>query len=318
MLSVSILDVGQAWTLARASVVQEAQAALLKKEYQKAVDLLSPKVEKLSREGLFILGKSYSGLNNHEAAIKTFTASLAMNAKDFEAKTLIGSEQMISGKDKDALANLKEALEINPSYEMAYKILVQYYEKKKNKYELRLLYEDMIEKVGESVEAVTKLCELTTQDRLYDLAFKHCQRGITISPTTPENYVYFGISAHETGQAEKADQLLKKAADDFPKSELAQISYAQHLDEKKNYIGSYSFYKKALLAKPDSVPALIGMGNSGLEIQKYSEALDAYSKACRLDRKTLPSFRRATNTLRTMKVQDWLKKFEVGVESCSG
>jgi len=318
IITVSFLDVGQVWTLAQADDIQTAQVALKKKEYQKVIDLLSPKVEQLSRDGLFLLAKSYSFTNNHEAAIKAYTACLALNSKDHEAKTLIGAEQVKSGKDKEALATLKEALEINPSYELAYKILIQYYEKKKNKYELRLLYEDLIQNVGESVEAVTKLCELTTLDRLYDVAFKYCQRGIILSPQTPENYIYSGISSNETGQSDKADQLLKKAADDFPKSELAQLSYAQHLDDKKNFIGSYSYYKKTLVAKADSVPGLLGLGNSGLEIQKYAESLDAYSKACKLDRKMLPAFRKATNTLRTMKNQEWLKKFETGVESCGG
>jgi tetratricopeptide (TPR) repeat protein len=318
ILGVSFLDVGQVWTLARAADIQAAQAAAKKQDHQKVIELLSPQVEKLSRDGLMLLANAYSAIGNHEAAIKTYTACLAINARDYEAKALIGSEQVDLGKDKEALATLKEALEFNPNFAMTYKILIRYYEKKQNKYELRLLYEDMNENLGETVEAITKLCELTTMDRLYDLAFKYCQRGIVLSPQTPENFIYLGISAKETGQPEKAEENLKKAAEDFPKSELAQLSYAKHLDEKKNFIGSYSYYKKALAAKADSIPGLVGFGNSSFEIQKYAESLDAFSKACKLDRKTLPPFRRVTNSLRTMKIQDWLKKFETGVEACGG
>jgi len=318
ILGVSFLDVGQVWTLARAADLQAAQAAAKKQDHQKVIELLSPQVEKLSRDGLMLLAKAYSATGNHEAAIKTYTACLATNAKDFEAKGQIGSEQLDLGKDKDALATLKEALELNPSYAPTYKILVRYYEKKQNKYELRLLYEDMIDNLGESIEAITKLCELTTLDRLYDLAAKYCQRGIALSPQTPENFIYYGITSKETGHPEKADENLKKAAEEFPKSELAQLSYAKHLDEKKNFIGSYSYYKKAVIAKADSIPGLVGLGTSSFEIQKYAESLEAFSKACKLDRKTLPSFRRVTNSLRTMKIQDWLKKFETGVEACGG
>lgn len=320
VLVVSFLDVGQVWTLALAGGpdLQAAKAASQKQDHPKVIELLSPQVEKLSRDGLFLLAKAYSATKNHEAAIKTYNACIALNPKDHEAKAMIGSEQVDLGKDKDALATLKEALELNPAFPLTYKILIRHYEKKKNKYELRLLYEDMIDNVGESVEAVTKLCELTTLDRLYDLAFKYCQRGISLSPQTPENFIYFGIGSKETGQAEKAEEILKKAAETFPKSDLAQISYAQHLDEKKNFIGSYTYYKKALVAKQDSIPGLVGLGTSGFEIQKYAESLEAFTKACKQDRKTLPSFRRATNTLRTMKLQDWLKKFEMGVDSCGG
>ncbi len=100
------------------------------------------------------------------------------------------------------------------------------------------------------------------------------------------------------------------------KFENAVKFLAQFLDEKKNYIGSYGYYKRAVDANKKSVLALQGLGNSGLEIQKYQESLDAYTKACKMDRKTLPLFRKAANTLRTMKSADWLKKFEIAIDKC--
>lgn len=265
-----------------------------------------------------LLGSAYSMSGKHESAIKTYTACMALNPKDDEAKTLIGSEQMFLGKDKEALATLKESLELNALNEDTYMALIRYYEKKGNKYEMRLLYEDLIENTGESVEAVSRLCELTANDRLYDQAFRYCQRGIVMDAKIPENYIYLGVSYRDTGASEKADKTLKKAAEDFPKSELAQFFYAKHLEDQKNFIGSYNFYKRAQEASKDSAGAWLGIANSGFEIQKYPESLEAFTKACKLDRKTLPAFRRATNSLRTMKVQDWLKKFEVGLDSCGG
>lgn len=315
-LSVSILDVGQGLNLSWAYDLPGAQAALKQKNYEKVIEMLSPEIEKLNREGLFTLAKAYSSLKKHEAAIKAYTAVLSMNPKDHEAKTLIGAEQFVSGKDREALATLKEVLEMKPNFVLAYRILIRYYEKKKNKYEQRLLYEDLISNVGESTEAVTKLCELTATDRLYDNAMKYCQKGIARDPKVDSNYVYLGLTFRETGEIEKAEQNLKKAATDFPKSLLAQLTYAQFLDEKKNYISSYSYYKNALFADPSSIQALIGLGNSSLEIQKYAESLEAFSKACKLDKKTIPAFRKATNVLRTMKISDWLKKFEMAVDKC--
>lgn len=315
-MSVSFLDIGQGFTSCWAYDLPAAQTALKQKDYEKVIQLLSPEIEKLNREGLFALAKAYSSLKKHEAAIKAYTASLALNPKDHEAKTLIGAEQFVSGKDKEALINLKEALEINPRFTPAYRVLIHYYERKKNKYEQRLLYEDMISNVGETTGAVTKLCELCTLDRLYDLAVKYCQKGIARNPQIASNYVYLGLTFKETGEGAKAEENLKKAASDFPKSDLAQLTYAQFLDEKKNFILSYTYYKNAISADPKSVPALLGYGNASLEIQKYEEALNAYRKACELDKKTIPSFRRATNVLRTMKVESWLRKFENAVDKC--
>jgi tetratricopeptide (TPR) repeat protein len=313
-LSVSFLDIGQgAWAYDLAA----AQRALKAKNYDQVIQLLSGEIEKLNREGLFVLAKAYSTQKKHEAAIKAYNACLSLNPKDFEAKTLIGAEQMVSGKDKEALATLKEALETNPQFVPAYKLLIRYYEKKKNKYEQRLLYEDLIAKVGETTQALTKLCELTTQDRLYDLAARHCQKGILRDPKIPDNYVNLGIVHKETGESEKAEENLKKAAQEFPKSLFAQMTYAQFLDERKNYIFSFNYYKRATEADSKSVPALLGLANSAIEIQKYADSLAAFEKACTLDRTTLPAFRRAANSLRTMKAHEWLKKFEQGIETCS-
>lgn len=313
-MSVSLLDIGQgAWAYDLAG----AQSAMKARNYDQVIQLLSGEIEKLNREGLFLLAKAYSAQKKHEAAIKAYNACLSLNPKDFEAKTLIGAEQLVSGKDKEALATLKEALDGNPQFVPAYKLLIRYYEKKKNKYEQRLLYEDMIAKVGESTEALTKLCELTTQDRLYDLGSKYCQKSIIRDPKIADNYVNLGIVFKETGQPEKAEDNLKKAAQDFPKSLYAQITYAQFLEEKKNYIFSFTYYKRAAEADSKSVNALLGLGNSALEIQKYGDSLSAFERACSLDRKTLPSFRRAANSLRTMRIQDWLKKFEQAIETCS-
>lgn len=316
---VSFLDLGRGFSSAEAYDFGSAQKAFQKKDYETVIQLLSPEVEKLNREALLILGKAYSSLAKHEAAVKAYTAILALNPKDYETKTLIGKEQLSAGKDKEALSNFKDALEINSKYLPTYKALADYYEKKKNKYELRLLYEDIVSRFGEKSDAISKLCELSISDRLYDIGTKYCMRGIQLAPSVADNYVYLGISAKDTGKTKKAEEYLKKAADNFPKSELAQMTFAQFLDEKKNYISSFVYYKRAMAAAPDSLPAILGYGNASLEIQKFPESLEAYEKACRLDkRKTMPFLRRATNSLRIMKMADWLKKFEDSIDKCSG
>jgi tetratricopeptide (TPR) repeat protein len=316
ILCVSLLDVGYGLSLAWAYDLPAAETALQKKDYEKVVLLLSPEVEKLDRKGLFLLAKAYSALKKPEAAIKAYTACLALNPKDFEAKTLIGGEQFAAGKEREALPTLKEALEMNNRFLPAYKLLIDVYEKRKNKYELRILYQDLVEKFGEKSEYITKLCELTTLDILFDLSLRYCQLGIQKDPKEPKNYIYLGLTLKDTGDRLKADSNLKKAADDFPKSDLAQLTYAQYLDEQKNYIGSFNYYKRASLAEPKSIVAFKGLGSSAVEIQKYGEALEAFQKACSLDKSSLPALRKATNSIRLMKVTEWLKKYEVAVERC--
>jgi tetratricopeptide (TPR) repeat protein len=315
--SVSLLDIGPGHlSLAGAYELSAIQKSLKEKDYNRVIQLLSPEVEKLDRAGLFALAKAYSSLKKSEAAIKAYTAALSLNPQDVEAKTLIGAEQIISGKEKEALITLKEALEMRNDFVPAYKLLIKIYEKRKNKYELRLLYQDLVEKIGPKSDYLTKLCELTTTDGLYDLAEKYCQQGIDTNSKEPNNYVYLGIARKETGKVKEAEMILKKVADDFSQSALAQNTYAHSQEEKKNFIGAYAYYKKAIAADAKSVPGYVGLAQSSLEIQKYQESLDAFVTACRLDKSTIPTFRRATNTLRTMKIDEWLKKFEKQSDDC--
>ena len=293
-----------------------AESAFHNKDFPKVIQLLSPQVEKLDRKGLMLLGSAYSTAKNPAAAIKVYTAALSKNPKDVEAKTFIGIEQMALSQDKEALQTLKEALEINKKYLPAYQALVNIYEKRKNKYELRLLYQDMIANIGERAEFVTKLCELTTMDGLYDLAFNYCERGMKLTPAEPANFVYFGTANNETGKTAQAEGYFKKASVSFPKSELAQYTYGKHLADNKNFIGAYSVYQKAVAADPKSARSLLGFAQASFEIQKYGESLNAFTKLCVLDKTSMPFFRRAANSLRTLKSLDWLKKFEQGIDQC--
>lgn len=294
----------------------ELTKATSKKNYARIIELLSPEVEKLSHANLSLLAQSYFETNNFIAAIKSYTACLSLNPKDYQAKTQIGLAQFNLGKDKEALATLKSSLEMNSEFEPTYQALINYYTKKKNKYELRLLYQDMIEKIAEKASYVTALCELTAKDSLYDLAIKYCQKGIQLDPKEALNYTYLGVSYQDTGDNKKAVRFLKLAADKFPKSEVAQINYAQALEGEKNFIGAFNYYKNATIADKLSVKAFIGLGNSAVEIQKYKDALDAYQQACKLNKSALPSLRKAINTLRSLKSQDWIKKFEEAADSC--
>lgn len=302
----------------KSDIIEKAKKFAAQKDYSNVISTLSSEIESLNREGLFLLAKAYSMTKNSSSAIKAYTAALSLNPKDVEAKTLIGAEQFSSGKDDEAILTLKETLEINPRFVAAYRVLIRIYEKKKNKYELRLLYQDLVEKTSERPEYVTALCALTTEDSLYDLSYRYCNKGIQQNSKNPNNHVNLGITLKDTGKTDEAEKVLKKASTDFKDSEFAQITYAKFMEEKKNFIASYGLYKQASAINPKSNEALLGLAKSSMEIQKYADALSAFQTACKIDKTMMPAFRKATNTLRTSKIADWLKKFEEGVEGCGG
>jgi tetratricopeptide (TPR) repeat protein len=296
---ISLLDVNLAFADAKSTIEQ-----------------LSPKVETLDRKALVTLGKAYSEVGNSNAAIKIFTAMLSKNAKDVEAQTLIGGELLILKKDQEALETLKAALSSNKKYLPAYRVLIKHYESKQNKYELRLIYQDLLENIGEKLEFITQLCVLTTMDGLYDLSSSYCQKGMRMAAREPLNFVHWGITLRETGRTEEANKTLKQSANKFKASLLAQMTWANYLEADKNYIDSYSYFKRATNVSAKDYKAQVGLAVSAYEIQKFDESLAAFLAACNLDRAVTPLFRKAASGLKTMKIEGWIRKFETGSERC--
>lgn len=283
---------------------------------EETIKKLGPHIEKLNREDLIELSKAYSDLNNFQASLKTLNTALSLNSKDVEIKTYIGHQFLKLNKEKDAMASFKEALEINKKFVPAYKGLIQLYEKRKNRYELRILYQDLIDNTTEKPEYVQNLCELYTLDGIYDQTEKYCKRGIQLAPNVSSNYVYLYQSYKYRGDIEKSISNFKDLTTKFPNDLFANLTFAQLLEEKKDYVGAFKFYTKASQSDKKSVTALIGVGTTGVEIQKLELAYQAFEQACKLDRSARAPLRRSTNILKTIKITDWSKKFELLADKC--
>ena len=286
------------------------------KKYEQVIKDLSPNIENLDRKSLLLLGQSYYKTSDFQSAINTFNAIMTLNAKDYEAKTFLGESLFKSGKKQEALAALKEAVEMNPKYIPAYQALITQYDSIGNKYELRLLYQDMIDAFGEKSEYLVKACELNTLSGLHEMAQNYCRKGINKYPNVASNYVNLGVTLKDTGDISEAEKYLKQAAEKFSESELAQISYAHLLNEQKNYIAAYKFYIKASQANPNSKDSYIGIGKTALELKKYEDSLSAYKKACFLDKNSTTEVRKAANIIRTSKDRKNLEPFEKLSENC--
>lgn len=311
------LDQGQVQKKATVTPLILAKEAYEKKNLVECVQILQPLVENLSREGSLLLGTCHHEQKNYSAALNIYSAALAKNPEDPEFKTRKAAELGQTGKDLEALSMLKEVIEKNKTYYPAYEATSQIFIKRNNKYELRLLYQDVLERIGQKPEIILGLCKLSTEDRLYELATKYCSQGQQLSPSEATGFIYMGIALNETGRPEEAEKSFIKAADGYPASELAQLSLAKFYEDRKNSKDAFKYYQRAVLAQADSIKGLVGVGVMGIEILKLQDSLDSFRKVCKLDRKTLPHFRRAVARLRAAKNTDWLQKFESAIETCN-
>jgi tetratricopeptide (TPR) repeat protein len=278
----------------------------------------APKIEVLTAAQLKKLGRAYGANKDHMLAIKALSLAVAKNRNDVEALTWLAHEQIVAGKDRDALANLKEALERNPRFEPAYLEMAALYEKKNNKYELRALYTDMIQQMGPKPHFLEVLCRLYTQGGFFEECKATCRQGIVADKANAKNYSNLAVCLRDTGHKDEARSLMKRSADNFPSSEEAQLLFAKFLEiDDKDYAGALRYYQEATRANPNSVKAWIGYANCNLELQKFSEAFGSYKKACSISRAAIGEVRHAISVLRLAKSNDWLPKFDVLAETCA-
>lgn len=302
-----------------ANLLATAEAAFKKGDYDKVTTLLWKNIDKLERKELLLLAVAHEKKKEPNNILKVTNILTGKNAKDYEAFYLSGSAYlMMPKKDSDALEALKTALEINPKYQPAYEKLAEMYEKKKNNYELRIVYQDMVDNIGQKAEFLTKLCDINTKDNQEDQALATCKEAIQKDPKIADNKVNLGLTQLHAGDVEEAKKSLKTAADSHSKSELAQFTYADLLEGQKNYLEASKYYQAGTVADPKSSRSWLGYAKSTFEIHKYEAALDAFKKACKLDQKTAVHFRKAATALRNTKEATWTKQFETASEACSG
>lgn len=302
-----------------AKIVDLAEVFYKKADYEKSTLLLWKHVDKIDRSGLILLAKAHEQRNEPSEMIRALNIIVAKDTHDAEAQTLMGNAYSLQKKNKEAMEAYKKAVEINPKYEPGYNGLINLYEKRDppNLYELRILFQDMIDTIGPRPQFLLKLCEINVMDGTYEAALPICKDAIIKNPKIADPYVYMALCYRSTGDDEKSIQTLKKAAMDFPKSELAQYSYAKVLEEQKNYVEAMNRYKSGTEANPKSARSWLGLATSSFEIRKYEVAYIAYKNACKYDKKNAAAFRKATATLKNQRNSEWSGKFESSSENCT-
>ncbi len=300
-------------------IVELADTFYKKQDYEKTTLLLWKQIDKLDRPAIILLAKAHEQKKEPNEMIRALNILIGKDEKDFESYSLLGNAYALQKKSKEALDNYKKAIEINQKYEPAYWGIAALYENRNppNLYELAILFQDMIDNIGQKPEFYQKLCEVNAQDdNTFEAAIDTCKQAIAKDPKTANAYVHLGNNLKIAGKTDEANATLKKAANDFPKSEFAQYTYGKVLEDLKNTVDAMKYYKTGTEADPLSARSWLGLAATSFEIKKFEISLIAYKNACKYNRKFAVNFRKAATALRNSKTTDWAGKFESGAEAC--
>lgn len=294
----------------------EISALFQKKEYAKVTSLLWSKIESLSRPEMLFLVKAHYQAKEYSESIRAANLMIAKDAKDEEAHTYIGLNLLKKNKAREAKEYFKKATDINPVYSPAIEGLAEIYLKNKNFYELRLIYLDLIKKIGDKPHYLNQLCDINTKDASNDAAIEFCNKAINLDPLFPDNHINLGLIYKNINDLEKAKSQLQTAATKFPSSDLAQYQYALLLEEQKNYIEAFKHYSLCSKLKADEERCWAGLATAGYQLSKFDESYASLKKACLFNKKNSIIGRKAAVQARNAKQLDWAKKFEKLSDIC--
>lgn len=296
----------------------EANRLIKEKKPDQAINYLWTNIEYLSRKSLLLLSELHRVKGDFQKESRVASLLISKNEKDFEALYYLGDAQLNIGKVNEGIETLNKAIELNPKYEPSYLSLIQHYEKKKNKYELRVIYEDLVKNIGPRAIYLSKLCQINKDDNLAEAGRTYCEKAIIADKNNPLNQVNLGLILIILGEDEKAGKLLKNTAIKFTTSEDAQVEYADFLFKKKNFTEAFGYYNKALKLNSKNLKALTGSAESGIQLLKNDIAYDNLKKACFISNASSVSARRIVIELRKLGADNsTVNKFENLSFTCS-
>lgn len=296
--------------------IDEALQAEKKKDYKRMIEILQPYADRLSRRGLMTLARAGKGVGDSTLEIKTLQLCLAKNPNDYVIQTQLGDSLARMKRSDDAVAAFQAAIALNKKFEPAYDGLWTELEKAREFYEARSVLNDMLKLFGEKPKYYSALCRLYSFDDYLDKATEMCRLAIQKDPKHADNYVHLAVSLRDQEGAADAQKLLASAAKRFPASESVQTTTGSLYLDKKDYAIAYRYFKQATKADPNSTRAWQGLANTAFELQKNDEALEAYGRACAIDRKMTKDLRAAISKLRARKDTHWEMRYESRLLKC--
>ncbi|MDZ4662793.1 MAG: hypothetical protein SGJ18_14365 [Pseudomonadota bacterium] len=287
------------------------------KEYKKVIDYLSPVAEGLDRESLGWLTTSYRQDKNYLNEIRVLEQWLSRQENDYIILKTLGDAYKAIDKIEDATKLYQMSIAANKKYIPAYQALLDAYADQGNFGDARVLVTELISQLGEKPEYLHKLCEYYFSDGYLKESRSYCQKAVSRDPKFADSHVILGMTYKEEEKKDRYEKVLRTAAKQFPRSELAQFKAGEMSEDLKDMASAYKFYKQATIADRESIRSWIKMGFTGVALKKYEDALGAFVKACAFDRSgAMDPFRTALAELRKYGLNSWYEKYDAAIQKC--
>ncbi len=298
------------------------------KNWQLVVHYLEPVTEKLQDNDLYKLSRSYLNLRrprDSDALVNILLSGEKIRARDYTLAAEIYSEIIESHEDLENRRPLIQKLfELLKKGKNEHPQEVAIYDSWFKMAELYLphypheglrLFDDMKKnKIQLKPEHYSLLCKINFLANFSKGTQESCEEAIKNDPTNPSNYIYLAQNHVNLGEEKKGKRMLASVGRKFSSSEEALWATADSYYKSKDLSSAYKYFKMASSHKDAQARDFLGLAKTAFELNKYGEALVAFTKHCEISEHLDQEFRRASGLLKNQ--IKWQEKYRQKMLDC--
>ena len=298
-------------------------------EYAKAVRFLEQSLyNEASFETLKLLAEVYEEKKDFKNQINVLNVLSANYSSDPEPFYLLGiayknlhlSEQdnKVENKKK-SIANINQALSINPKYILAYEALLSLLMVKHSKTEEKIHTKESLSVTIDMLKNLRKnkyyiqLCKAYYDNNFLKQSRKACAISVKKNPKDPISPLILVLSRPNK---KETDRRLLSVARKFKESFFVQYKTALHFMDQDPKV-AVTYFDSAYALHPENIRLNQIMAHFLFENKEEEKSYKHFLNACRFtEGKFLRDFRRAKSVLRRRQMVEMILKFQQGIKQC--
>jgi tetratricopeptide (TPR) repeat protein len=180
-----------------------------------------------------------------------------------------------AGQMNEALAKLKESIDVDPDFAPSYTLLGKVYASSSNPDDREKsvsILEKAVNLDPEDAESLLFLAIMDTERGDYDAAEIKFQKITELYPDSERAYFFLGKLYYERGNYKKAEENYKRALDINPTFGSALIELAIVYEQEGRITESERIYKDVIVLYPNSLESYIRYGNFLFRVNRMEDA----------------------------------------------
>jgi tetratricopeptide (TPR) repeat protein len=245
------------------------------------------------------LAYSYLKQEDYTSAQELLQTVLIKEPKNIDAIYGLGLVEIHHKKFSQAETYFRKVLEVNPDYIWASLKLAEVLAQQNQNIEADQLYEKLLHLQPNDQLSSTEVIQIEEkaslvkakvylQEKKYEEALSLYNKLLVTSPKNPDYLFTLGRIYEDRGLLKEAIGFYKRALEQEPENQREiQIRLAYSYLKEKDFTSSQELFQAILSKDPDSLDALMGIGEVEAKLKHFPEAESYFNKVLKLDPKNV-------------------------------